>query len=863
MRAYYCLIILFAIRLFGQTASKYELPSHQRTGSIKRIMVLPHAHLDIGFTLPPDQVARDYKDSIDAALRLVRENTDFRWTIESTWMLHQWLQRTTDEKLIDELGRYLREGRIALAAGFANMHSGLMGDEEMNRLVYLAETYRRRFSIPVEIAIQNDVPGFSWAYPRVFTGSGVKYLLTGLNLFIGGGNNFGVRHTPFYWTGPDGSRVLTFFTYDSYVEGHRWNLTRRTPMEELEKTVPRRLAWLEQNGYPFDTYLLMASVGDNADPMHALRVLEKMREWNRRHPELPMQMCTAEDYFRYILGKYGDNFKEFPGDATGHWEPVKLGAPEVAARMRETASLLPAAEALHSIATLTRGGQPPRYDLADAWRELLVFHEHTAGAGPGWPGYYTRWQTDWSNAAHYAAAMSGYSNTRQLFDKAVARLTGATGIADPAQTLTGEGATVLVYNGLSWARGGPVEVERIPTALRQVPLEVVDRVTNHVLPCEDVPGTSRRVFFFAPEIPATGYRLFTLRKSANVPPSTTDFQIGLQTDEQGWISSIRDHHGSEMIHSSAGRTFGSLLFARRNGSYETVAAGPARISVHDGPVTRRTEVTREKSPLRRTVATMYREATWVDLAVEVDLGSFADESGRVAIALPLDTSEQLWLDGAGFTYRITKDMLPGGTARQFTTLHFTHSAKPGTPGLTIGTRDAALLLRDGTFLLASQGLRTETRDEGTQRLERTEPRGSNVQTFRFRLAVHGTRPAEWKRFGQEFNLPLQASVIAAADLRNEQSFLGIAHPNVVITAFKAAEATPGWFVIRLQEIGGESVASIRVASAFRVTEAVYANTVEVPTGIRADLDHISLKPWQTATILARMERQSSSSAALP
>jgi hypothetical protein len=194
--------LVFTLIAAAQTPSKYELPAEKRKGSIKRILVLPHAHLDIGFTLPPDQVARDYKDSIDTAIRLVRENQDFHWTIESTWMLGEWLRRTRDDKLIDELGRYMRDGRISLAAAFANMHSGLIGDEEMNRLVYLAESFRRRFSIPIEVAIQNDVPGFSWAYPRVLAGSGVKYLITGLNLFIGGGNNFGVSHTPFYWTGP-------------------------------------------------------------------------------------------------------------------------------------------------------------------------------------------------------------------------------------------------------------------------------------------------------------------------------------------------------------------------------------------------------------------------------------------------------------------------------------------------------------------------------------------------------------------------------------------------------------------------------------------------------------------------------------
>lgn len=365
---------------------RYELPASQRTGSIRRIMVLPHSHLDIGFTLPPDQVARDYRDNIDTAIRLVRENADFRWTIESAWMLQEWLRRTNEERLVAELGRMLQDGRIALGAAFANMHSGLMNAEEMNRLVYLGESFRRRFGIRAEVAFQNDVPGFSWAYPHVFAGSGVKYLLTGLNLFIGGGNNFGVSQTPFYWIGPDGSRVLTWFTYDSYVEGSRWKLSSRFPVEETEETVPRRVAWLERNGYRYDTYLLMHSAGDNADPANSYRALVRMREWNRRHPELPMIMCTAEEFFRYLTGKYGTNFKEARGDATGHWELVKLGAPEAASHMREASELLPAAESLAAITSLMNGSVFPKFDFSDAWNELLVFHEHTAGGGPVGPG---------------------------------------------------------------------------------------------------------------------------------------------------------------------------------------------------------------------------------------------------------------------------------------------------------------------------------------------------------------------------------------------------------------------------------------------------------------------------------------------
>ena len=57
-------------------------------------------------------MARDYKDNIDAAIRLTRDHPDFRWTIESAWMLEEWLRRTEDESLVTELGNMLRQGRI-------------------------------------------------------------------------------------------------------------------------------------------------------------------------------------------------------------------------------------------------------------------------------------------------------------------------------------------------------------------------------------------------------------------------------------------------------------------------------------------------------------------------------------------------------------------------------------------------------------------------------------------------------------------------------------------------------------------------------------------------------------------------------
>jgi hypothetical protein len=718
------LLVLLAMPLWAQQAPRYELPAGQRTGAIKRIWVVCHSHLDIGFTRPPDEVARDYKDNIDHAIRLARDNPDFRWTIESTWMLDEWLERTDDPALIEELAKLMRAGRITLGAAFANMHSGLMAPEESNRMVYLAEKFRRRFGTVVTVAFQNDVPGFTWAYPRIFAGSGVKYLVTGLNLFIGGGNTLGMGKDPFYWVGPDGSRILTWFTYDSYVEGYRWHLRGGGQIAELEQTVPRRLAWLEQNGYKYDTYLLMASPGDNADPQGAMGILETIRVWNRKHPELPMQMATAEEFFRYLTGKYGDSFSNASGDAAGHWENVKLKVPEAAGRMRQAANELSAIEMAATVASLTKGAPFPRYDLAEAWHSLLVFHEHTADAGPGWPGYFSRQDTDWSNIAHYAAAMKGFSDTEQLLRKTLER------------TGPGPGAsTLLVFNGLSWPRGGLVEVDHLPRELRDGPLAIVDLATGTPVAYEDVLDTHRQIVFFARDVPAAGYRLYSISRGET--KATADGEFPIEVRWTGRLSSILDKKsGREIVPPDSGRPFGSLWIARGRGGFQIENVGNTELTTREGAVRRQLEIARKGSALPLVAVTTYRGESYADLRFDVDLSLYGNSPGnhQYAIALPVPKGRQMFVDAAGCVARIPEDLLPGGGAPRYTPVHFTHLQQAPDWGITLANRESAFVTPDLLFPIATDSRTAQTRDEGTQHLFRTEPRGSAVESFHFRIA---------------------------------------------------------------------------------------------------------------------------------
>ena len=862
-------IVIAALLLTSLCAQTdpFQLSAEQRTGTVKMIYVNCHSHLDIGYTRPADQVARDYKDDIDTAIRIARENSDFRWTIETTWMLEEWLRRTNDEKLVSELAQLTRTGRLELGVFFASMNSGTMGTEETNRLVYAGERLRRRLGIEGVVAFHNDVPGSSWSYPRVLAGSGVKYLVTGLNTNLANpsrppmhpGNNLSPANRPFYWVGPDSSRVLQWFNRDlmQYGEAGEWRLGAKAsgvvhPIEEAERMVPRRLAWLERNGYPYDRYLLMASPGDNTDPYLAYLTLLKIREWNRRHPELPMRMSTAEEFFRDLIAKYGDRFPVHSGDATGGWEEKKLNAPDSAAKMRWVSNALPAAETAATLASILRGAVYPRFDFDDAWRRLLVYHEHSNGEGDwGVERNVGRTERDWNVVEYYAQALYGFSDVRQQFEKSLRLLAGMRAHGHPLDT-SGDSAsslTVMAYNGLSWTRSGPVVLGGLPRELQDGPLSVVDITTSERLAIQDLPGKPRQTVFFARDVPGTGYRLYRIERHAGPPPVPAQkFPVEVLWNSEGWITSIRDTAGDrEMVDAGSDKLFGGLYSGGRGPDSRPIDSGKASVKVDEGPVVKRIEITRP-GPLVATVVTLYRDAPYADLAFELDLSTVNREIRRYSVALPFRRAGEVILDGAGFVYRVPEDRLPGGGGPDRLAVHFTHFKQGPSWGITLANQDGAFWGLDPLFSLAVVPGPVAA---GGRSLLRSEPVLARSQTFRFRVGVQGAEPDGWERLGCDLNLPFQVLALTNADMPPSRQLVEISDPRVQMLALKPAQDREGWYALRLQDIGGKGAANVKVKLPFPVAEALSANTVERPTGVTVDLSAVSVKPWQTLTILVK------------
>ena len=97
-----------------------------------RGIALPHNHLDVGYTDYPARVAEGQSRVIDQALGLMKKHPDFRYTLDGSWNLEQYLL-TRDPAGQQEALERVREGRLGLPAQYANLLTGYASLETLLR----------------------------------------------------------------------------------------------------------------------------------------------------------------------------------------------------------------------------------------------------------------------------------------------------------------------------------------------------------------------------------------------------------------------------------------------------------------------------------------------------------------------------------------------------------------------------------------------------------------------------------------------------------------------------------------------------------------------------------------------------------
>jgi hypothetical protein len=354
------------------------------------IYVFPHSHVDIGYTGLQTDVLKMHQRNLFDAIEVARESASnpsdsrYRLNVEATWVLDRLLQTATPAQQ-KSLARALREKTLSVSADYANLLTGLMHPEELMQGYRFSRILQDRFGVPIDTATQTDVPGVTWGDVVAMNEAGVKYLVLMPNPSdrIGG-----VRHAwedkPFFWVGPSGVEKVLVWETDSYAvgvgagwDGDRSKIYRSNDPAKrfIGSALFPKLDRLVRNGYPYDIVGLPWSFTDN--PPVDGDVAKAAKAWNERYEYPHVVLSTWSDACRELVRRYGSKLPLVRGDLTPYWEDGSGSSAAETALNRISPNRILQAGALFA---MRPGHNYPAAAFLEAWRNVLLYSEHTWGA---------------------------------------------------------------------------------------------------------------------------------------------------------------------------------------------------------------------------------------------------------------------------------------------------------------------------------------------------------------------------------------------------------------------------------------------------------------------------------------------------
>jgi len=866
------------------------------------VYLFHHSHTDIGYTELQTRVAQNHVEYLDSVMDYCRQtdaypdDAKFRWNIEISWALQNFI-RTRPEADVRALADLIRAGRVELSGLYLNQSDGF-SHEELLRSVDLAREYARTYGFDVRAAMNNDVTGFSWALPQVFTQAGIRYFATGINETRSRAPLR--RPNAFWWESPDGSRIL-HWNGEHYLFGN-YELFLHEPVAKSAPKVGDYLAKIEARGdYPYDiiAFNIGAWTTDNCPPGRGLSDL--VREWNERYVSPRLRLATMSEFFERLEKDYGKSLPVHKLGWPDYWTDGVASTSFETGLNRMTHSDLVSAEKLSALAAkldLGKAFRFPEVRIREAHELAMLYDEHTWGAYNSIDDPQSELaRSQWAAKSSFAYEAREASRTLlRRGTEALARLVSADGEFEFA-----------VFNPLSWPRTDVVRVNLPSGPLREAKgkLRVVDRRLGGGAKFQMLGDDALLVL--APSVPSMGYAVFAvtageaLSGAAAADPGSEGrgdtienrfYRVTVDA-KTGGISSLYDKElGRELVDKTSPWPLNAYIYEQPEGGRKAVddmtkratfnrwAPESAKIEVGwKGPVASSLIV--KSSP--KMCAALEQRIVLYDDVKRVDLVNVLDKEETFApeavyFAFPFEVGPGLPAAlGAkpvrvppGVRFEIADaDMAPGTEQLPGTTLDW-HTVQnwvefSGQAARVVWSPVEAPLVQfgdinTGKWLKTLELANAWVFSYAMNNYWMTNFKASQEGRVEFRYSLTSAPPAgpgagaapasdrvAASRFGWDVHTPLIATWLSA---RNKgrfktagESFLSVDQPNVIVQAlWLDADGTP---VVRLREIAGKDTEA-RLASAvflgFSTSSSGGHETVEI------DSIPIRLKPFEIRTV---------------
>jgi alpha-mannosidase len=500
------------------------------------------------------------------------------------------------------------------------------------------------------------------------------------NLKPDGGDRIGstlVEHgdRPFWWVSPSGrERLLMWVAGRGYSWFHGGSLGRVG--DAATRGILDYAHDLSERGYPNEMVQVRYTIGGDNGPVDP-DLPGFVASWNERYETPRLVLDSVQGLFQAFERRYGVSLPERKGDLTPYWEDGAISSAGEEILARAAARRLVQAEALWA---MTDPAAFPRDRAEEAWRQLLLWHEHTWGAAasisdPDRADVVAQWEYKRS------FAVEADRRSRALFDEAVDR--------------AGGGKDIEIVNTLARGRGGLV---LLPAELSRAGDRVVRR-DGRALPSQRLADGALAVG--VSDVPALGSTPLRVSRGRPTPPvgrvtaSGTTLEneaIRLELDPvTGAIRHLLDRaRGTEL---AGPQGLARYRYVSGRDPAQAQDAGPVTITVEEkGPLL---AVLRAEGPApgARSVVTRYRLAAGSDrLEVEVVLDKLpvrAKESAHLTFDFTVEGGG-LRVDQGWNLMDPAKDALPG-SCREFVGVHSALDATGAKGGVALGVLDSPLV----------------------------------------------------------------------------------------------------------------------------------------------------------------------------
>ncbi len=849
------------------------------------VALIPHEHLDVGFTDYPAKVAELHSQSIDQAMGLIKETSDFRWTLDGSWVADQYLNGRNPEAR-EQFFEHVRDGSIVIPPEFANQHTGNASWEALARSLYGQHNLAREYKLPTGDAAQIvDVPAYSWGYASVLHDAGIKYFVAASNswrapvMLLGRWN----EKSPFYWEGPDGGRVLMWYSR-AYLQAHTlfggpWR------MESIRDSLPVFLQAYTRPEYTASTAIIFGTQLENT-PL-AKEQSQIVASFSHEYAWPKFEFSTVHSAMQRIEHEWKGDFPVVRGDFGPYWEDGYGSDAIHTAIHRENQHRIVTAEIMGAaVSSIDTRVLPDKTILDDAWRNELLYDEHTWTyvSATTQPEHH---QSEDQIALKGSRAVRAHDDINESIQREWAQLEALVKTKDNS---------IVVFNSLNWTRSGIVESD-LPDGTTlvdsstgaEVPVEILRKGKGISLPGFG-PG-SVRVRFLAFAVPAVGYKLYAVRPIAKERASAVNIQGNVLENEfyrialdpsSGAIASVFDKQlGRELVDSSSPYKFGQYLYVTGGDSYPDnslyrFGAGlkPPALTVQ--AATSGTLISAAKTPVG-IIATLSSSApNTPSIQTEILL---PDSTKDILITYHLHKDRVLTRESAyvAFPFAVTtpaftygsqatlvnpaKDELAGGSREWYLPTTWASVYNPQVAA-TVVPLDAPLVAF-GDIVRGEWPADFKPKSGAIFSWLMNNYWGTNFPAwqggdFTFRYAITSDAQFNAKsltRFGLEALTPLERDDVPGtrdpALLPNQEaSLLEVGNPGVTLLTWKRAEDGDGT-ILRLQDTAGET-SNIKIHSPFLTFERAWLcnlledNQAEIT--IQGEDLSVLIKPVQVLTL---------------